>query len=132
MPVLQLLGQLGPATLRVLSVHAPHYVHTARTLHAHTAHASQPLGLLAYLPLRPTLGQHRARAALSYEHLLTSQLGQLGLELLEAADDGGGGAAAAPQAGEATPRTIQHPAARLGARAVMVGGSPSRGSTRRT
>ena len=50
------------------------------------------------------------RAALSYDRLLTSQLGQLGLELLEAADDGG----ATPQAGEAnTPRTAQHPAAAL-------------------
>ena len=43
MPVLQLLGQLGPATLRVLSVHAPHYVHTARTLHAHCTHAARTL-----------------------------------------------------------------------------------------
>ena len=84
----------------------------------HTAH---PLQLL---------GQRRARATLWYDPLLTSQLGQLGLELLEAADDGGG---AAPQAGEVnTPRTVQHPAALLGARAVVGGASPPRGSSRRT
>ena len=58
MPVLQLLGQLGSPTLRVLSVHAPHYVHNTCTLHAQHAHcthtartlhardaAPQPIGL---------------------------------------------------------------------------------------
>ena len=113
------LGQLGSPTLRVFSVHALHYVvHTACT---HCMHMAHPLQLL---------GQRRARATLWYDPLLTSQLGQLGLELLEAADDGGG---AAPQAGEAnTPRTVQHPAALLGARAVVGGASPPRGSSRRT
>ena len=113
------LCQLGSPTLRVFSVHALHYVvHTACTHCMHMAHPSQ------------LLGQRRARAALWYDPLLTSQLGQLGLELLEAADDGGG---AAPQAGEAnTPRTVQHPAALLGARAVVGGASPPRGSSRRT
>lgn len=67
-----------------------------------------------------------------------AQLGQLGLELLEAADDGG---AAAPRAGGvsggvstpgSTPRTTAHPAAGGTTRSVMRGTSSPRGSSRRT
>ena len=95
-------------------------------------------------------GASRARAARSQSrvsHALTrlrtpSQLGQLGLELLEAADDGGpDGGAAAPRAGGvsggvstpgSTPRTTAHPAAGGTTRSVMRGGSSPRGSGRRT
>ena len=98
-------------------------------------------------------GASRARAARSQSRVsraLTrlrtpSQLGQLGLELLEAADDGGpDGGAAAPRAGGvssggvstprpgSTPRTTAHPAAGGTTRSVMRGGSSPRGTARRT
>mmetsp|Transcript_59179 Transcript_59179/g.141907 ORF Transcript_59179/g.141907 Transcript_59179/m.141907 type:complete len:205 (+) Transcript_59179:73-687(+) len=123
--------------LRIAAEADARTVHTGRKSNEHRqskqSRADKAILVRALEALADELAQARAEAR---QHCAAAerarnaaqrlgQLGQLGLELLEAADDGGG---TVPQAGEAnTPRTVQHPAALLGARAVVGGGLASEG-----